>query len=295
MKFFSSILVLLLALCCAALEPIDWKKAKTLQKGVDYLAIETTTPRLMKVYLMRVDLTLPGLYFSTTERDADWGKPMPDYPEMMIRTKRIRTIDFMNNARAKGENMIVAVNAAPWAPWVKPYNHKYGEPKGINISNGVVVSDVKPHKAVFWVDKAGKVGMSRELKEEQYPDMAVAVSGFAVILEDGKDCSGTNQSLHPRISFGLSKDRRYLYFLVVDGRQPEWSLGATLKDLSDYMIAAGASDALNMDGGGSSSMVWWDPAQKKPVMFNQHKGKAKRNVGSNLGIHLPAVEAKTAK
>ena len=186
--------------------------------------------------------------------------------------------------------MVVAVNAAPWRPWVKPFNHKYGEPKGINIFNGEVVSEVKPHNAVFWVDKKGKVGMSRELKEEQYSDMAVAVSGFAVILEDGKDCSGTNQSLHPRIAFGLSKDRHYLYFLVIDGRQPEWSLGATLKNLSDYMIAAGASDALNMDGGGSASMVWWDPAQKKPVMFNRHEGGMIRKVSCSLGILLPAEE-----
>ena len=290
MKFSGSIVMLFLALCCAGVEPIDWQKAKKLQPGIEYLEITAEKPRLMKLHFMRIDLTLPGLHFTTTPRDPDWGKPMPDYPKYMIRTKRVSTIDFMTEAREKGGNMVVAVNGTSFRPWVKPFNHKYAEPKGINILNGEVVSDVRPHKAVFWVDKAGKIGMSRGLKEEDYSKMAVAVSGFAVILEDGKDCSGTVTDVHPRLSYGLSKDRRYLYLLAVDGRQPGWSIGAALQDLTAYMIAAGASDALNMDGGGSTSMVWWDPAQKKPVMFNRHEGGMIRKVSCSLGILLPAEE-----
>ena len=86
--------VLLCAFTLAA-EKIDWEQVPELRPGVRLLKLEREEPRLMKINLMRIDLKLPGLEFTGSARDADWGKPMPDYPQKPIRTKRIRTRDFM--------------------------------------------------------------------------------------------------------------------------------------------------------------------------------------------------------
>jgi hypothetical protein len=60
---------------------------------------------------------------------------------------------------------------------------------------------------------------------------------------------------HPRTAVGLSADGRTLLLYVIDGRQPERSVGATLEELAGLLISEGASTVYNLDGGGSSAMV----------------------------------------
>lgn len=65
----------------------------------------------------------------------------------------------------------------------------------------------------------------------------------------------TNQvwaELHPRTGIGYSEDKKTIIYCVVDGRG--LSAGVTTKQLAQLMKSAGAHDAFNMDGGGSSSM-----------------------------------------
>jgi exopolysaccharide biosynthesis protein len=60
---------------------------------------------------------------------------------------------------------------------------------------------------------------------------------------------------HPRTAFGWNKQ---WYFLVqVDGRQRDLSLGMTLEELSAYLVKLGCEEAVNLDGGGSSSL-WFE-------------------------------------
>jgi exopolysaccharide biosynthesis protein len=46
-----------------------------------------------------------------------------------------------------------------------------------------------------------------------------------------------------------------ILLVVVDGRQPRWSLGPTSSEFAQIMADLGAVTALNLDGGGSSEMV----------------------------------------
>ncbi|MFN9310424.1 phosphodiester glycosidase family protein, partial [Gemmatimonas sp.] len=62
------------------------------------------------------------------------------------------------------------------------------------------------------------------------------------------------EARHPRSAVGLSRDGRTMWLLAVDGRS-ESSVGMTLVELADAMRALGAWDALNFDGGGSTSLV----------------------------------------
>jgi exopolysaccharide biosynthesis protein len=59
---------------------------------------------------------------------------------------------------------------------------------------------------------------------------------------------------HPRTAIGVTGDGRVL-LVVVDGRQPAWSEGALLGELAELLRGLGAVDAINLDGGGSSTMV----------------------------------------
>src|SRR4051812_29705227 len=57
---------------------------------------------------------------------------------------------------------------------------------------------------------------------------------------------------HPRSCVGWND--KFFYFVEVDGRQKELSMGITLADLSDYLVKIGCIEAMNLDGGGSSTL-----------------------------------------
>jgi exopolysaccharide biosynthesis protein len=59
---------------------------------------------------------------------------------------------------------------------------------------------------------------------------------------------------HPRTAIAALGDRRAL-LAVVDGRQPALSVGMTLDELARLLIEFGATEAINLDGGGSTTMV----------------------------------------
>lgn len=93
-----------------------------------------------------------------------------------------------------------------------------------------------------------------------------AVGGGPQLLEDGKVCvfeAGAREDigrnfitdLHPRTAIGIKADGKTLVFVVVDGRQPGRSIGINLPDLAEWMQKQGCVIAMNLDGGGSSSMT----------------------------------------
>jgi len=60
---------------------------------------------------------------------------------------------------------------------------------------------------------------------------------------------------HPRTALGISADSTRVYFFTVDGRQAGYSAGMTLYELADYMLEWGIYQGINLDGGGSTTMV----------------------------------------
>ena len=64
-----------------------------------------------------------------------------------------------------------------------------------------------------------------------------------------------NGDRHPRTSVGFNQDSTQFFMFVVDGRQPGLSVGMSYKELGDYMKSWGVHNGLNLDGGGSSTMV----------------------------------------
>jgi hypothetical protein len=91
------------------------------------------------------------------------------------------------------------------------------------------------------------------------------IGGWPRIVRDGANVAGdaptvegtisrNAEARHARTSVGFSRDSTTLYLLTVDGRSAK-SVGMTLVELADLMRRVGAWQAMNFDGGGSTTMV----------------------------------------
>lgn len=88
----------------------------------------------------------------------------------------------------------------------------------------------------------------------------------------------------PRTAVGVTQDGTKLLIAAIDGRQPGYSQGITLPELADFLITKGAWDAVNLDGGGSTSFVARD-AQGQLVTNSPSDG-AFRAVANHLGVRV---------
>lgn len=142
---------------------------------------------------------------------------------------------------------------------------------------------LKPGTVVLWIAADAKCPAGL-LKEGSKLELSAAVpeikgviaeciGGQPRIVKDGKvfvdyKTEGTGEKfskdLHPRTAVGLTADHKTLYLVTVDGRQPSFSVGSNLYDLGAFMVNLGCSDAMNMDGGGSTSMVARGKVMNKP-------------------------------
>jgi hypothetical protein len=123
----------------------------------------------------------------------------------------------------------------------------------------------------------------------QKPDSAARqiIGGGQIILRNGvpikyQDAFATDR--HPRTAVGVSRGGKWLTFLIVDGRQPSLSIGMTLAELSSEMIRLGCDDAINLDGGGSTTLVYRDPATKRLKVLNSPSDGKERSVADVLGV-----------
>lgn len=111
-----------------------------------------------------------------------------------------------------------------------------------------------------------------------------AVGGFP-ILRDGTPLSGLGNDTEnaPRTSAGIGNHGRTLYLLVVDGRS-ELSGGLSVPELAGLMRTEGATDAVNLDGGGSSEFVLRDPGQTSATVRNHPSDGTERAVANGIGV-----------
>ncbi len=78
----------------------------------------------------------------------------------------------------------------------------------------------------------------------------------------GKRTPLLNLSHEPRTALGYNADK--LFLVVADGRQPQYSTGLTLYELASILIELGATEAINLDGGSSSTFIVNDTVVNKP-------------------------------
>lgn len=120
----------------------------------------------------------------------------------------------------------------------------------------------------YYLDREVQVGDTIKILNEFSPkikDIKSLIGGWPVLVKDGQNMIRRNPSLegvtekfseqrHPRSGIGFSADKKTLYMITVDGRQQS-SRGMTLLEFANLMIKEGIYFGLNLDGGGSTTMV----------------------------------------
>lgn len=149
----------------------------------------------------------------------------------------------------RGENVVGAINAGG-------YDMSNGRPSGAFVMNGVAIN--RATATTFWVDMDGKA----HITDAQTCNAALdagnvreAVAGFGDIFENGHARSGLdNTTRASRTAIGIKADGTVV-MLMVDGRQAPYSVGMTMAEVAASMEALGCVEAVNLDGGGSSTFA----------------------------------------
>lgn len=109
------------------------------------------------------------------------------------------------------------------------------------------------------------------------------ISGRPLLVSDGKKvaapCEGHFCERHPRTAIGISQDTRTLYFVVVDGNSTT-SQGMTTSELGELMTSMGIWQAINLDGGGSTTMF----LKSAGGIVNMPSDKNERIVANHIGV-----------
>ena len=119
-----------------------------------------------------------------------------------------------------------------------------------------------------------------------------AVGGFPLLVRDSAlapvldsaHVQNLGRARHPRTAVGIGRDGRRLLLVVVDGRQPRYSVGMTLPELGQLMLELGARDALNLDGGGSSTMAVRRASGDVHVVNRPSDATGERTVANALAV-----------
>ncbi|GAA3772013.1 hypothetical protein GCM10022225_69200 [Plantactinospora mayteni] len=110
----------------------------------------------------------------------------------------------------------------------------------------------------------------------------VAIGGNLVLVKDGA-ATTVSHPRNPRTAVGFSADGLTMWMVVVDGRSSA-SVGMTYVELANYMKSLGADDAINLDGGGSSTLVARMPGATSVSVRNTPSDGAQRAVPNGIGF-----------
>ncbi|SFS69919.1 3',5'-cyclic AMP phosphodiesterase CpdA [Streptomyces harbinensis] len=126
------------------------------------------------------------------------------------------------------------------------------------------------------------------------PEEAVGGRGLLVIDGEPQDWEGRpNNAAAPRTAVGFSRDGGEMYLVTVEGRQPHAG-GATLTELAVLLADLGAYTALNLDGGGSTTLLARAPGDSAPRLVNSPSDGVERPVPNGLAVTVPLGSGATA-
>lgn len=257
----------------------DWTNVPFPYPGVQiahYNATPPNDPRTMSINCVKIKTTTPNLRFAVTPRCAGWVLGVKEYVGQT-------TENFLIASRTTNEKVVVSMNA-----------NFYGSTPpilcGLAVSKGVMVAAGNGWYS-FLVSKAGVPSFSVTNSATDLTDVFAAVTGYSfggvnglgIVLSNGTPLlPATGYSLRPRTGIGISADTQYVYFMTIDG-DAAGNPGAYMNEAGAYLKYFGAYNGINMDGGGSTKMAWWDPVSNscKRLTVNQEN----RAAGNNIGIY----------
>lgn len=255
--------------------PIEMKKE--LYDGVVYRRKVHRDPRLWIAHIITIDLHTEGIEFLVTSPDFTGKK---DEHPLAART----TSEFLDEF-----GLQIAVNASEFSPWYSntfldyyPHSGDPVAPNGFAASRGESYSE--GNRPVLYISK-GNVAQFGSPSGKIYN----AIAGSHMLVVEGEPLEGLNAEIPgPRTAIGVDFGPDRLVIVVVDGRQPFYSEGATLTQLADLMIEYGVYTAMNLDGGGSSTLVVegvFGPNVLNSPIDSYIPGR-ERPVANHLGVYV---------
>ncbi|MER7440586.1 phosphodiester glycosidase family protein [Micromonospora avicenniae] len=130
------------------------------------------------------------------------------------------------------------------------------------------------------------VSVAWQPKPSDGGNLHAAVGGGNVLVRDGLVQTISDPSLAPRTAVGFTADGRKMIMLTVDGRQVD-SRGVTQTEMGRMMAELGAHNALNLDGGGSSTLLAREPGAAAVQVENSPSDGTERPVPNGLALYAP--------
>lgn len=250
-------------------------------QGVSYERQARSTPRPLMVHVVEIDLRTPGVSFLATPGDSSKGL------EVAART----TSEFLEEF-----DLQIAINGSFFVPFragsfLWDYYPHTGEPvdvTGLTVSNGKLYSDYDEWPALCITTERAEISQS-DCPEETLQ----ALAGGQTLVKDGESVVEPGASgLHPRTAVAVDAEGKTLWLIVVDGRQRGYSEGVTLEELAGIAVELGADRALNLDGGGSSTLVIADGEGARALNSPIHTRvpTRQRPVANHLGVFAKSIE-----
>jgi hypothetical protein len=248
--------------------------------GVTYLRIVHYLPHSMVAHVLVIDKKNRKPQFMVTPPDDVNGGAL----------KARTTSQFLEEFGVQ-----VAINGDGFFPWwsrspVDYYPH-VGDPvtpNGFTTSYGDHyadgLQDIRPEPTLY-------ISRRNEFTFNKPPNKIFhALSGDRMLIQGGEILPDLDDTeINPRTAIGTNRNGRFIYLVVVDGRQPFYSEGATFAELAKLLRELGVFYAMSLDGGGSSTMVIRDE-DGKPVILNSpidsYIPMRERPVANHFGVFI---------
>jgi hypothetical protein len=252
--------------------------------GVRYERLVFQQPRPVVAHVVWIDLQEPGLDFVVTA-------PQPSASGDVFADK---TSGF-----AARHGVQLAINANFFYPFYNnhPLDHAphVGDPVrvvGLAASEGRVYGDPRESMVTLYLSRDRRISFERPSGEVWH-----AISGLGYVLRDGAPVpfreNGINEVPYARMLVGVDGAGRALLLLAVDGKQPAYSEGLTLAEAAELLLKQGAHTAIQLDGGGSATLVRQDVRGRIQLVntpTNFRIAGWERVVATHLGISARPIE-----
>jgi len=176
-------------------------------------------------------------------------------------------------------NVIASTNGAG-------YNMQTGEPSGLLVMNGVEYHPINAD-GFFGILKDGSavIGTTNEYNTTYKDKVQEGIARFGyTLIQNGKivveepDYFGNRAS---RTAVGITKTGKVV-LMVIDGRQEPFSAGGSMIEIAQIMLDAGCYNAVNLDGGGSSTFVAKQAGDDEVSLVNRPSDGFARSVSASL-------------
>ena len=234
--------------------------------GIELARLANEAPPLIAT-IAKIDLKNPSLTIINTEK-ARFKKGF-----VLAET----TLSF-----AKRNDTTIAINANFFTFKCSFLDSLY-KPLGLYINDYSVLSNAHSDFAqlVFSPNREPLIQQGFDTSS----DVMCGIAGFNQVLKDGKIViTGKSKKIDSRTLIGINKTKDILFLLCVDGERKKISEGATLIKATKIMKEIGAYEAIELDGGGSSTLI--AKINGKQHQLIPSSKKQFRKVATNLGFKI---------